>query len=243
MIDNLLRAWRRSEDPGEYARRVLAPLDFGDERLEVRGWPCIRGLHYLSYLTNVACFGDFAQLDPVAAVPQLRHLELVQNEMIRDLGPLARCPTLRTLRLTSGCQFLKDLSPLAETSIEELSLHLVKPDLGTLRGDRLRRLVIRDPRLADGLNALPAGLPLRELALDNLPSKRNLLGVERWQQLEHVSIRGLPRPEDVRALARLPVLRRLTIVRAAPTGDGRELTLAAVRSALPDFEVVLLDRQ
>lgn len=211
VIDELLRAWRRSEDPDRYAATVLADVDFGDRRLEVRGWHRVRSLPHLRRLTDLVCYGDFADLTPIAAVPRLRRLELVQNEMVRDLSPLAASATLRVLRLTTGCQFLHDLSPLAHTGIVDLGLHLVEADLGTLRSEQLRRLAIRDRRIAGGLDMLPHELPLRELVIDNLPRNRNLLGVERWPTLEHVSVRGLPRPDEVAALARLPALRRLTI--------------------------------
>jgi len=240
IIDELLRAWRRSDDPDGYARTVLAEVDFGDRTLEVRGWHRVRCLPHLTRLTSVVCYGDFMLLDAVAAVPRLRRLELVQNEMVRDLQPLARCRTLRTLVLSSGCQFLQDLSPLAATTVEELHLNLVAADLRTLRSDRLRCLVVRDPRLAGGLEPLPADLDLRELVVGNLPNSRNLLGVERWQQLEQVSVRGVPRDGEVAALAELPRLARLTVDDA---GDGR--ALADLRSALPDVDVVdsAVDRQ
>lgn len=234
VIEELLRAWRRSEDPEDYARTVLAEVDFGDRSLEVRGWHRVRCLKHLNHLTNVVCYGDFAPLDDVAAVPHLRRLELVQNELARHIGPLADCATLRALALTTGCQFLRDLSPLADTTVEELSLHLIAADLTTLRSDRLRRLVIRDPRLADGLDPLPADLPLRSLVLDNLPRGRNLLGVERWGLLEQVSVRGLPRPDEVDALAKLPQLGQLTLL-----GVDASSELADLRTALPHVEIRL----
>jgi NACHT domain len=232
VIDELLRAWRRSDDPEDYARTVLASVDFGQRSLEVRGWHRVRCLKHLTRLSNVVCYGDFAPLDAVAAVPRLRRLVLVQNELVRDLRPLADCPTLRILVLTAGCQFLRDLSPLAETTVEELSLHLVAADLGTLRGDRLRRLVIRDPRLADGLHPLPVDLPLRELVVDNLPRSRSLVGIDRWAGLEEVSFRGVPSAEEIEALAKLPRLRRLTVL-----GVGATDELAGLRASVPGAEI------
>jgi hypothetical protein len=211
VVDELLRAWRRSEDPERYARMVLADVDFGDRRLEVRGWHRVRCLHHLNRLTHVVCYGDFSPLDTVVAVPRLLRLELVQNELLRDLAPLAASPTLRSLQLTMGLQFVRDLAPLADSGVEELGLHLVAADLGTLRGGRLRQLTIRDPRIAGGLDVLPADLPLRRLVVDNLPRSRDLRGVERWEDLEQVSLRGAPRPEEVAALAALPRLRHVAI--------------------------------
>jgi len=224
VIDELLRAWRRSDDPEGYARNVLADVDFGDRTLEVRGWHRVRCLPHLNRLTSVTCYGDFSPLDSVALVPHLRRLELVQNEVVRDLSPLARSTSLRVLLLTTGCQFLRDLSPLALTGVEELGLHLVAADLTSLRSPRLRRLVVRDSRLSAGLSSLSADLPLRELVIDNLPRARNLMGVDRWPTLEHVTVRGTPGPAEVDALAGLPRLRTLVLV--DPAGVDDRLALA-----------------
>lgn len=259
VIDELLRAWRRSSDPEEYARSVLADVDFGDRRLEVRGWHRVRALPHLKHLSELTCYGDFADLEPLAAVPRLRRLELVQNELVRELRPLSASRTLRTLALTSGCQLLRDLSPLAETTVDDLALILVNSDLATLRGVGLRRLVVRDRRLAEGLHPLPDDLPLQELVVDNLPRVRNLAGIDRWPDLAHVSVVGAPRPDEITALARLPALRRLTInrpesmdhlagLRALPA--LRQLDLRGVEpghaetfaSALPDVTIRIDDR-
>lgn len=242
VIDELLRAWRRSDDPEGYARNVLADVDFGDRTLEVRGWHRVRCLPHLRRLTSVTCYGDFSGLEAVAAVPHLRRLELVQNELVRDLTPLSACRTLRVLLLTTGCQFLRDLSPLARTTVEELGLHLVTADLSTLRSPRLRRLAVRDQRLAGGLHPLPADLPLEELELDNLPRARNLVGVERWPTLAHVTVRGVPAGDEVESLARLPRLRTLTLVGPADDRAGNRVgdpagDLDALAAALPRVEI------
>lgn len=233
VIDELLRAWRRSDDPDGYARNVLADVDFGDRTLEVRGWHRVRCLPHLNRLTSVTCYGDFSPLDAVALVPHLRRLELVQNEVVRDLTPLARSTSLRVLLLTTGCQFLRDLSPLAACSVEELGLHLVAADLTSLRSPRLRRLVVRDSRLAAGLSLLSPDLPLRELVIDNLPRARNLVGVDRWPTLEHVTVRGTPGPAEVEALAALPALRTLVLVDPAGGPDDR----SALAEALPGVDI------
>lgn len=213
VIDELLRAWRHSHDLDSYARVVLAEVDFGDRTLDMRGWHRITCLPHLDTLTSVECNGDFADLKPLAAMPNLQTLELKQNEMVWDLRPLQASTTLTTLKLTSGCQFLEDLSPLADTPVERLELHLLaKVNLATLRPGRLRALAIRDVRLADdGLHPLPADLALQELVVDNLPSRRNLRGIERWPTLERVAVFGLPDDEEVAALARLPRLATLQV--------------------------------
>jgi hypothetical protein len=93
-------------------------------------------------------------------------------------------------------------------------------------------LVIRDRRLAGGLHVLPQDLPLRRLTTDNLPEDRNLRGVERWPELEHVGFCGAPGDDEIRALSELPRLRRITISRSS----GAE-SLAPLRAALPAVEV------
>jgi DNA-directed RNA polymerase specialized sigma24 family protein len=209
-------------------------LAFGERRLDVRGGHRVACLKHLSRLAYVACYGDFRPLDPLAAMPNLRRLELIQNEVLRDLSPLRACRTLRTLELT-GCPYVQDLSPLAATTVEHLALHMMRADLGTLRGARLRGLTIRDPGLEHGLHLLPADLPLRELTLRNLPHSRNLLGVERWRSLERLSVRGVPRAEEVEALAGLPGLRHL-VLHAPESADG----LARLQ-ALPSLRRLDLD--
>jgi NACHT domain len=236
VIDELLRAWRKAEDPERYARTVLADADFGAMRLEVRGSHRVRCLPYMTKLANVVCYGAFGPLEPVAAVPRLRQLELVQSDSIRDLRPLARCPSLRCLIIKGG-MFLADLSPLADTAIEELGLYWTAADLRTLRAPELQILHISDRRIADGLYGLPDDLPIRQLYLDNHPDSRSLLGVQRWQQLQHVHMRAMPRPDELDALAKLPDLRQLTIAEPKPGTDLTSLT-ALTHLASLDFEDV-----
>jgi hypothetical protein len=259
VIDELLRAWRLSESPADYARTVLAEVDFGDRLLDVRSRRRAEQLRYLNRLTNVQFRGDLTPLDPLAAIPNLRRLSLMANEVVRDLSPLAGCRSLRALALT-GCPMVEDLAPLAGTSVEELELHqMMRVRFGTLRGVRLRALNVRDRTLADGLRQLPADLPLRELAVENRAEDRNLRGIERWPGLEVVSISGVPGAEEAAALAALPNLRRLRVrepesagdlARLEPLTSLQELTLttgqgrfaaeqmrAAVRRVLPGVTV------
>lgn len=218
VIDELLRAWRQSDDPQEYAQTILAEIDFGDRPLEIRSWHRAQHLRYLTRLSRVVCRGDLTPLDPLAAIPRLQRLSLMSNDVLRDLSPLARCRSLMVLEL-AVCPLVRDLSALAGTTVEELSLHLMRADLGTLAGTGIRRLAVRDHALAGGMQALPDDLPLRELTMDNRPADRNLAGIDRWPGLERVCVSGIPRPDEVRALAGLPELRHL-IIRRPESGDG-----------------------
>lgn len=256
VIDELLRAWRDSDDPEDYARTVLSEVEFGDREVRVRGWHRLRYLPSLTKLGNLVCPGDLTPLDPIAAIPALRRLELVQNgvlrslaplagapaleslslngcTLLRDLAPLAGCRTLRVLHL-SGCSLIRDFAPLVASTIEELSVHLMSADLGSLAGAGLTGLVIRDRRLAEGLHVLPQDLPLRRLTIDNLPEDRNLRGIERWAGLEYVGFCGAPDDEEIRALAALPRLRRVTVSRS-PGADA----LGSLRDRLPGVEISL----
>lgn len=137
-------------------------------------------------------------------------LELMQNEVLKSLEPLAGHGSLRSLHLTQ-CPGVRDLSPLARTGVEELSLHFTPADLRTLKGARLHTLRVRHSALETGLAAIPADLPLRVPAVDNRPPGRSLLGVSRWPGLRVVECYGIPHPAELAELAELPALERLVI--------------------------------
>jgi hypothetical protein len=115
VIDELLRAWRESDDPAEYARTVLAHIEFGEREVKVQGWHKVQLLHYLRGLHYLHVPGDLTPLNPVAEIPNLHRLGLFQNYALRDLTPLQQSESLRVLQLT-GCSFLTDLGPLREIS-------------------------------------------------------------------------------------------------------------------------------
>ena len=230
VIDELLRAWRAAGDVEEYARMILASVEFGSLRVEIRGWHRIKHLRHLGQLRHLCCLGDFRSLDSVADMPALHRLELMQNEQLTTLTPLSRCRTLRTLEISQYPE-LTDLSELARGTVEDLSLHFVRADLGSLQGAPVKRLRIRDRRLADGLHALPADLPLVELTLDDRADSRNLTGLERWPSLTHLTLAAPLSPAELHQLRDLPQLTTLRISRADPTH------LDVVRAALPRVNV------
>lgn len=200
VVEELLRAWRESDDPAEYAREVLADVDFGDLYLDRNGWREVRDLMYLNRLTSVAVRGDVMPLNPLAAIPSLRRLKLMQNDVVRDLSPLARCRSVRALSLIR-CSALRDLSGLAGTTVADLSLFQTPADLSTLRAPQLRVLSIRHPDLRDGLHALPADLPIRALKITNRADDRQLTGLDRFPQVHRLSITGEPTEADLAAIA------------------------------------------
>lgn len=120
VVDELLRAWRESDDPEQYASTVLADIEFGDREVKVQGWHKVLLLHHLRGLHNLHVPGDLTPLTPVGEIPNLQKLSLFQNYALRDLTPLRQAAGLRTLQLT-GCGFLTDLSPLHESGVTELA--------------------------------------------------------------------------------------------------------------------------
>jgi hypothetical protein len=171
---------------------------------------------------------------PLAALPRLRRLEIASNEIVRDLAPLADCAALRVL-IISQYSALRDLSGLAASPVEDLRLLTIGrtvhsyPDLATLSGVRLRSLSLRHPGVSGGLQAIPADLPLTELAVQNRAESRSLLGIERLSSLEKVSVNGVLLDEEVAALGELPRLRHLVLHDPNPLADLARLRPLADR--------------
>jgi hypothetical protein len=230
VVDELLRGWRSFDHSEEYAKDLLSKVDFSDRKLAVHRWGMLAPLRHLTTLRkvklngNVALASDRDGLRPLAALPQLQRLEIISNEVVRDLRPLADCAALRVLIIT-GYSTLRDLSGLADSSVEELRLLTIgttvhnSPALDTLAGAGLRSLSLKHDGLADGLYPIPDDLPLTELAIHNKAERRSLLGIERFPQLKKVTVTGVLRPEEVAALGELPRLRRLGLHDPYPLAD------------------------
>jgi hypothetical protein len=211
--------------------------------VKVQGWHKVLLLRHLRGLLHLNIPGDLTPLTPVAEIPDLTRLSLFQTYALRDLGPLRRSTSLRTLQL-SGCTFLTDLTPLRDTAISELHLHhMERADLSTLVGAAIKTLVLRDGRLPHGLAPIPAELPLVHLRIDNLADRRNLRGIGLRPGLTRVECAGIPTPEEIAELSRLPNLRDLVLrdlvlrdlVLRIPASQSVEL--AAVQSQLPAIRV------
>ncbi len=227
VIDELLRAWRNTPDAEDYAKTVLSKVDFGDRRVDVRGWHRIQFIAHLAKLRYVRCIGNINPLDPLGAMPSLHRLELWQNEVMRDLAPLALSGSLKELHL-SRCRPLGriDLSPVR--GLDELHLHFSRVDLASLEGGTVRRLQIRDQGIDDGLAALPALPRLRELAVDHRPPYP-LAGLERWPTITTLEVFGVPAADELRVL---PALEHLVVHQ--PESPAR---LEELRRQLPGVRV------
>ncbi|MGZ3143228.1 NACHT domain-containing protein [Lentzea chajnantorensis] len=227
VVDELLRAWRNTPDAEDYARTVLSGVDFGDRRVDVRGWHRIQFIAHLAKLRYVRCIGNINPLDPLGAMPALHRLELWQNEVVRELAPLALSGSLRELHL-SRCRPLGRLDLAPVRGLDELHLHFSRVDLASLEGGALRRLQVRDEGLDGGLAALPALPALRHLALDHRPPYP-LAGLERWPTITTLEVFGVPAADELRVL---PALEHLVVHQ--PESPAR---LAGLRRELPGLRI------
>ncbi|GGN15121.1 hypothetical protein GCM10011609_64600 [Lentzea pudingi] len=227
VIDELLRAWRNTPDAEKYARSVLSKVDFGDRRVDVRGWHRIQFIMHLEKLRYVRCIGNINPLDPLGAMPSLHRLELWQNEVMRDLSPLTLSRSLKELHL-SRCRPLGriDLAPVKD--LDELHLHFSRVDLASLEGGSVRRLQLRDSATDVGLDALPSLPALRELAIDHRPPYP-LAGLARWPTITTLEVFGVPAADDLRPL---PSLEHLVVHQPESLARLEEL-----RQALPGLTV------
>lgn len=236
VLNELLRAWQRAPDAEDYARTVLADIDFGQHWVSVRR----HRLPYLRHVPGVRALrhrGDLVDLEPFADLPALSRLELMQNDVLRDrhLAPLVGCAVLRELRLVF-CPLVTDLSVLAELPLEHLTVHfLTRLDLATLASfGSLHSLSVRGVRDAEDLARIPAELPLRRLAFGGRLPTASLRGLDRWPGLEELSLVGVPAADDLAALAALPAL-RLLVVDGLPPEQAPALD--PLRAARPGLAV------
>lgn len=235
LANELLRAWRRAPDQEEYARTVLADVDFGDTWVSVRTHG-LRHLRHVPGARSVRHRGDLADLDVFARLPQLVRLELLYNDVARDrhLAGLAGCGRLRELNLLH-CGQLHDLSVLGELPLDRLTAHfLPRLDLGSLAGFPLTALAVRGvPGLTD-LTAIPAELPLRRLAFGARLPDASLRGLEAFGGLRELRLVGLPAAADVELLAGLPFG---CAVAFDPAGDALAPAIEPLRRARPDLRL------
>jgi hypothetical protein len=248
VVDELLRGWRQFDFSEEYAQTLLSHVEFGDRVLDERRWELLPRLRHLTTLRTLKLIGDLPLADPranqhpLADIANLRRLDIVANETIRDLRTLTRCRNLRILRIL-GPSRLVDLSALASSTVDQLTLRTIvstvsqaEVDLHTLAGARLRFLSIKHSKLSGGLHPLPGDLPLVELEIVNRAESRSLLGIEQWKTLEKVTATGVPTMEEIHALSQLPALRHLVLRSPDPVDD-----LVRLRPLVPSIKILELD--
>ena len=245
VVDELLRAWRESDNPEEYARTVLAQIEFGDREVKVQGWHKVLLLHHLRGLLHLNIPGDLTPLDhgsrdpqPQAPepVPELRpprprpaapfdvpaRTPAVRLHVPHRPQPAPRHRSQRTPPLPNGTRRLlaRSWAPPSKPS----SCATTPIAAASHRSQRTFRLV--------------------HLRIDNLPDRRNLRGIGRWPGLTRVECVGIPTPEEIAELKPAPQAPRPSPPHPRPRSataadDDRDQTakLAAIQSHLPAIRV------
>lgn len=146
----------------------------------------LRGLQSLEVLN---C--PIGNIRVIRQLPGLTHFALTQCDGVKDLSPLADCPTIRELILVS-C-LTKDFSPLA--SLGEIDyLHMVNMDteayLPHLNGKTVHQLKIAFSSLTS-LHDLQGIVALESLELDEVTMK-SLSGIESLSGLQSIGVWNMP---------------------------------------------------
>lgn len=122
------------------------------QRLKVASIANLEGAERLREVRNLDLAGPFADLTPLAALPQVTFLRL-ESAIFTDLAPLARMPALRELLIVREVPF--DLGPLVESA----SLRLVRVERCDIVATELAALnAALDPDEDDFLASTPRTL-------------------------------------------------------------------------------------
>ncbi|MFD7081275.1 NACHT domain-containing protein [Streptomyces sp. NPDC059918] len=205
-------AWRRF-DPRLYAETVLTDATLGTGALSLRTpeqFACLDGLGHYERLRLLGARTIPAE---VARRGNLLALYVMNCPELRDIGPLAGAPRLEHVSL-SGCTQLTDLGPLAELPLKYLfafgSRRVSLTVLEHLHGLESLGLSSLDGRRSVG--ELPGAAPLTSLALFEGAEDASLDGLERWPDLEYLSLTGDAQGRQLRDMVRVPDLTQLQMI-------------------------------
>lgn len=218
VLNELAWAWP-TFDTEYYAAEIIARLPedkvfFAAQSLAELG--ILRNLGGRPHLVVNGAFLPDRLLAHVNA-ERLTHLSLQHNPDADDLAFLAAFPHLRGLRL-KDCSRIEDLSPLAATGLDSLSLEAM-PALTELHGlsslTALRKIEIRQPIPGTSLTALPRTAPLIFLEFGaQALATTGLRGLAQWPTLRHLHVAtnaGEPVLADWAEAAALPSLTTLSL--------------------------------
>jgi Leucine-rich repeat (LRR) protein len=131
-------------------------------------------------------------LTPLAALPALREVVILDAPMLVDLSPLAEIPTLETLRVSAP--IVRDLTPLARmTSLRSLKLDTAEDlDYAPLAAlTRLEELQVSAARDLSALEGLPSLTSLTITSRHVTPDLTTIAGLRGLTELRLVAIEGL----------------------------------------------------
>ena len=218
VLTQLLEIWGRYGEYEDYARTVLAEVDFSRFEVDLQGRQRIDCIGYLDSITTLRLRNNVPRLGPLGDLPRLRRLTLDNNAMT-NLEPLALCRSLQIVQLTLCASMVGtrpvDLSPLAALNLRKLGVSGVTTmvDLRTLVGTPLFGLALGGGALR-GSPTLPPGLHVDHLTLEGTPG---VTGLAEVRGLRSVTMNGVPTGDELAQLRALPELRRLAL-RRVPDG-------------------------
>ncbi|WP_197287573.1 NACHT domain-containing protein [Streptomyces apocyni] len=236
------RAWGAFETE-PYATEILAENPWNTAYLRVTTPEQLKALRHVPHARHVFVTGDHADLSPLHAVAHPKSLVIDENDTLTDLSLVTSFPGLTVLGL-SWCPSLRDLTPLAGTALEHLTLTDVSVDvcLEPLRDiSALVSLHLNHPVLVESVAELPVGEQLTCLSLARQTRHVGLDGLGRWPRLTQLTLTGQTQlsqlalmreeaeritclalldmaPLDLSLLTSLTHLRELLLVQCQPSG-------------------------
>ncbi|MFF3674755.1 NACHT domain-containing protein [Streptomyces sp. NPDC002120] len=228
-VQELDDAWGRF-DARSYADAVLSEATLG------QGVLSLRTPEQLACLDGLEQYKDLRLMEPreipaeIARRPGLRALSVVAAPELTDLGPLAGCSQLEYLSL-SGCTSLTDLGPLADLGLMRLfTFGSRQVSLGVLA--RLRSLVSLGLSSLDGLRCvgdLPGSAPLTALSLFEGAEDASLDGLERWPDLDFLTLTGDRQGHQLRVRKQVPDLVSFQMIHRGDLDPGEVLRFPRLR--------------
>nr|WP_202542161.1 NACHT domain-containing protein [Streptomyces sp. SID2563] len=192
-----------------YAREVLSAGSWATSYLYARRADQLNALRHLPGARRIHVSGDHPDLGPLLQLDAPEALFLFDNKVLTDLSPLASMPSLTNVGI-SRCPYVQDLTPLATPGLRSLLLYEVNAEvsLDALRDmTGLESFTAQHPVLVESVGELPIGPQLANLALSRQARYLTLEGIERWPQLDSLTVGGRT---QLRQLKRHPSLSALT---------------------------------
>ncbi|MFJ7586372.1 hypothetical protein ACIQZO_02990 [Streptomyces sp. NPDC097617] len=211
-VQELDDAWGRF-DARTYSDAVLADATLGAGVLTVRTPEQLACLEDLDQYERLRLFGIRTIPAEVASRRGLRDLYVLDSPDLTDIEPLAALRGLTHLSL-NDCRGMSDLGPLSDLALKSLfTIGTPRVTLGIL--DRLPGLTALG---LGGTGGLPSvgefpGLPaLTGLWLYEGTEDMSLDGLERWPDLDILSVTGSRQSHELRTVRRPPDLTRLQMI-------------------------------
>ncbi|MER6199452.1 NACHT domain-containing protein [Streptomyces sp. NPDC001586] len=222
-VQELDDAWGRF-DARSYADAVLADATLRHGVLSLRTPEQLACMEGLGHYNNLRLLEPREIPAEIARQPGLRALSVVTAPELTDLGPLASCSQLEYLSL-SNCTGLTDLGPLADLGLMRLfTFGSRRASLGVL--ERLRNLVSLGLSSLDGrrcVGDLPGSAPLTALSLFEGTEEASLDGLERWPDLEFLSLTGDRQAHQLRDMKQVPDVTSFQMIHRGDLDPGEVL--------------------